>query len=85
MRLSDQVFRIGSKKTATQVEAIIEKDHPFAWVVIFIFIIIIIIMTIIIFIIIIVINISISTNSPIHLPSWNWTVCDRAVQLSYHI
>ena len=29
VRPSDQVFRIGSKKTARQVEAIIERDHPF--------------------------------------------------------
>ena len=41
VRLSDQVFRIGLKKTARQVEAILEKDHPFAWVVIFIVLIII--------------------------------------------
>ena len=30
VRLSDQVFRIGSRKTERQVKAIIERDHPFA-------------------------------------------------------
>ena len=51
MRLSDQVFRIGSKKAARHVEVFIKRDPSF--------IIINIIMTIIIFIVFIVINISI--------------------------
>ena len=29
VRLSDQVFRIGSKKTVRHVEAIIERNPPF--------------------------------------------------------
>ena len=79
-RLSDQVFRIGSKKTARQVEAIIQREIILLQVVIFIIIIIIIIMTIIILSVIIVMNISIFMIVII-IKNYNFLYCDRFKKL----